>query len=157
MNNMKRFFKSSKAVAAIETAMLLFPFLVFVTILIEVLLLVYVSVAIDYVNSQAATYASSFSYKENYMKKYKEELDRQRQKVGFFLTNGSFDISISYCNNVKELSEEKCESSNDESVINLYELTYKVKTIFLSNWIERNKVIKSKLAYYNERNGKINE
>lgn len=151
---MKNFLNDIKGVAAIETAMLLFPFLVFVTILVEVLLLVYTSVAIDYVNSQAAAYASSFSYKENYLTKYKEELDRQRQKIGFFLTDGSFDISIAYCKNTKELSEELCEASNDESIINLYELTYRVRTIFLFNWIEKGKVLKSKLVYYNERNEK---
>ncbi|MBZ8006795.1 pilus assembly protein [Campylobacter sp. RM9334] len=151
---MKNFLNDIKGIAAIETAMLLFPFLVFVTILVEVLLLVYTSVAIDYVNSQAATYASSFFYKENYLTKYKEELDRQRQKIGFFLTDGSFDISIAYCNDLNELSKEKCESNNDESIINLYELTYRVRTIFLFNWIEKGKVLKSKLAYYNERHGK---
>lgn len=150
---MIRFLLERKGATAVETAMLMLPFFVLITVLVEVLLLIYSTVALDYINSQAGEYASSLSYKDGYSTRYREMIDKQRERIGFFLSDGSYDYDISYCKNLEELKENKCEASNQDAMINVYELTYRVRTIFLYNWIDPNKTIKSRLAYYNERNG----
>lgn len=138
----------TKGVVAIEFAMLLLPFLIFLMILIEILLLIYKEVSIEYINSMAAKESSTFlkDKKEHYENYIKNRL----KDIGFFLKD-NYVISLKYCKNFEDLSKNKCGSNEENSQIIVYELKHKIKPILIYNYIDKNKVIISRLAYFNER------
>lgn len=148
---MIKFIKHQKGATAVEFAMILLPFLVLLGVLIEILLLIYMSIAIEYLNAQSAKYASSFSYQEGYAKKYREYLESKIKTIGFFLKEGNYHLDIQYCKNLEEFYEDSCTGSNDEAQILIYKLKHSIHPIFLFNWISNTPILQSQLAYYPQR------
>lgn len=148
--------RDKNGVAAIEFALLFLPFFVFFTILLEILLLVYKSVALDFVNSAAAKYASSFSYEQNYVAKYDEYISSRQKNLLFFLRGGDFSRHLAFCKSVHEAAKNTCTGANDDNLIVIYEISHEISPLILGNWIDGGRKITSRVAYFSERR-KIHE
>lgn len=144
-----KFLSDKNGVIAIEFAMLLLPFLIFLFVLIEVLLLTYESVALNWLNATAGKEAATFLKDKE--RRYKEIIKSHENDIGFFLKIGSYKAKVSYCKDLSELAKNSCGTDDENAKISLFELSYKVPPLFLYSWIEPNKVIKSRLVYANER------
>lgn len=141
--------KDARGVAAIEFALLFLPFFIFFSILLEVIFVTYESVALEYANSRAAKYASSFSYKDGYEARYSEFLESKSKNVLFF-TKGEVNSKLTFCKSVQEAIKGACTGSNDDNLLIIYELSYKLNPLFAFVWRD-DRTITSRVMYYSQR------
>ncbi|PAF45748.1 TadE/TadG family type IV pilus assembly protein [Helicobacter sp. 11S02629-2] len=151
-----RFLKEQKGVAAIEFAMLLLPFFILIVIIIETSILIYQNSIISYMGFNAASYASSFNYKEGYEEKYKEYLDSRKNQFLAFVKPERLTLKLEYCRNLKELANNSCTGSPQENALVIYNLSYHVNPLFPLAWIDkRARYITSSNIFFSERRDSI--
>lgn len=152
---MKNFFKSKKAVASVEFAMLVLPLLVFITVLIESLLLIYQSVVINYVGEQAAKQTSTINYKLNYAQKFRDNVLKIGENLLFFANDESLQTELTYCKSLDEFIKQSCSGDDNDNKLIVYELRYLLNPLFAYNWLDIPKDIRFKTIFYSERNAEV--
>lgn len=82
MNKLINFIKDTTAIASIETAILLLPFIIFMAVIMESCVLVYQIMLIDNSIDHAAKYASTF---KGEVKKHFDEyiISKEKDLLGF--------------------------------------------------------------------------
>lgn len=140
MNKLINFIKDTKAIASIETAILLLPFIIFMAVIIESAVLAYQIMLIDNSIDHAAKYASSF--KGEVKKHFDEYIKSKEDNLLSFAKN--IKTNVEFCDDIKTLAGQKCPNAeNEKSKIAVFKFEYEIKPIFL---ITRTKIDKELIA-----------
>lgn len=145
-----KFIRSQKAATSIEFALLFLPFFIMIAVIIESSLLTYQISMVDHTVSKAAKYASTFKGKVK--EKFDEFLEKDENKFLTFMTDeAGMESSVSYCKNLEEVKEDNCNDDEENSVIAIYNIRYKINPLFpVSRMIVEDEFVQSKAIFFIE-------
>lgn len=137
---MIKFIKDKSAVASIEAALLLLPFILFIAVIAEGCVLAYQAMLLDNTLDRASKYAASF--KGEVKAQFDIFLSQEESKMLKFAH--SITPKIKFCNDIISLGDDKCQSEeNKQSQIAIFELNYQIRPLFI---LSRTKIAKELIS-----------
>lgn len=118
------------------------------------MIVVYQLSAIDFITTNAAKYASTFSPAAGYENKFQEYIDSKKSKLlPFVYSNDALKTRLKFCRSLVELENNQCNGSDKENKLIVYSIEYKLKPIFrILRLSTDEEYFMSKAVYYSERN-----
>jgi tight adherence protein E len=144
------FSREHKGVAAVEFALVIFPFLLLVLFTMELCRVIFLYAAIDLSISEASQ-RSSYSGNLNaggagrdYASLFRAAFQANTQKMPLLFKDEDVGISVKYCDNIDDVISDSCSSlSADVKPLAIYSVVYHYKPLF---FIFSGDIMKNSLA-----------
>lgn len=129
--------RSESGVVAVEFSFLVSIFLFLVFITFEIIRYVFISAVIDFSLSDSARISSiNASSTIRYETVFKQNLLSQSKSMVFFIDEDKLNFSISYCDEIKKIINNKCQSGiSNKNVLAIYKVSYAYQPIIFSGLI----------------------